>query len=281
MNTEIYSTNPCPVCGETDPDCFRIWFDGHLKLFRCHTCSFISAFPSPGKSSVIYDYRDLYNLDFTKNGQKFMYPERENALTDIAGRIKKIIKTGDLLDVGCGDGQFLYQCSVTGFNCKGVEESKILSDYASKLTKLEVICGKYVKDMFPPQSFDVVTMVQVLEHIPDPGNALEAARYHLRENGIIVIEVPSVNSPHFLAYRLTRLQKFVKNSNGVIYSHVGYHKPTTIMNLTGRHGFEKIVLVTGRWQYKYSGSLRLIGRGIDPALNLFGIGGILYIGRKK
>jgi SAM-dependent methyltransferase len=272
--------NACAICNENNPESFRIWFDGHLRLYKCSACGFISAFPSPGKSTFIYDYSDLYNLDFLKQGMEFMYPERENCFRDILNRIISRKATGEILDIGCGDGQFIYLCNSKGFRCSGVEESKILSSYASERTGAKIISGKYKKDMFPAESFDVITLIQVLEHIPLPKETLEAVYYHLRKNGLIVIEIPSINAPHFLAYRFTGIKKFVQNDNGVINSHVGYYCPDTLLNLTKISGFDKVSLVTGRWQYKYNGFLNRIGKMIDPVMNMLNVGGILYFGKK-
>lgn len=271
---------PCAVCGETYPDLFRIWFDGYVKLYRCLKCGFVSQFPGPGKFTIVTKYEDFYSLDFLNKNQEFMYPERRRVLQNIVDRIANIKATGEILDVGCGDGHFLYLCAQRGFNCYGVEDSTHLSSYASTKARAKVIQGLYNREMFPGNFFDIITFIQVLEHIPTPINALETARYHLRPGGILVIEIPSIHSPHFLAYQLTGIKKFVKPPDGVIYSHVGYYKPKSFLVLSKKCGFKTVSLVTGRWRYKYSGYLRLIGLILDPLFNVTKIGGILYIGTK-
>jgi SAM-dependent methyltransferase len=271
---------PCAVCGETHSESFKIWFDEYIKLYKCLKCGFVSQFPGPGKFKVIDDYRDLYSLDFLKQGKEFMYPNRKSIFQDTLNRIAVIKKSGDILDIGCGDGHFLYLCSLMGFNCFGVEDSKVLSSFASQKTGANIILGRYTKEMFSAESFDVITLIQVLEHIPIPIIALETAFYHLRRNGILVIEIPSISSPHFLAYRFTGIKKFVKHE-GVIISHFGYYSPKTLMTLTRNCGFDKISLVTGRWQFKYNGLLKLISKFIDPIINALKVGGILYIGTKR
>jgi SAM-dependent methyltransferase len=272
---------PCAVCGESRPQRFRIWFDDYVKLYRCRGCGFISQFPGPGNYTIVTEYKEKYSLDFLKAGQDFMYPNRRNVLRDIIDRVAKYQAAGDILDVGCGDGHFLYLSSIKGFNCYGVEDSERLSSYASSISGAQVIQGLYNKEMFPENSFDVVSLIQVLEHIPTPINALETARYHLRPNGILVIEIPSIYAPHFLAYRLTRIKKCVKPPNGVIYSHFGYYNPKSLLALTKQCGFKREELIAGRWQYKYSGFLKMIGLMVDPLLNFTKIGGMLYIGRNN
>jgi SAM-dependent methyltransferase len=272
---------PCAVCGEARPESFKVWYDGFVKLYRCLACGFVSQFPGPGKFTIVTDYQDSYTLSFLNNGQEFMYPKRRCVLQDIASRIAAVKKGGDILDVGCGDGHFLYLCSQMGFCCSGVEDSKALSTYASQKAGAQVLQGLYAKDMFPAESFDVITLIQVLEHIPNPIDALETAYYHLRPNGILVIEVPSIRSPHFLAYRLTGIKEFVKPPRGVVYCHFGYFAPKSLTTLTAKCGFKEISVVTGRWQYKYPGYLKPLGKVLDPLLNAVRVGGILYMGAKR
>jgi SAM-dependent methyltransferase len=272
---------PCAVCGETRPESFKVWFDGYVKLYRCSTCGFVSQFPGPGRSTIVADYQDSYTLSFLNEGHEFMYPHRRHVLQDIANRVAAVKKGGHILDVGCGDGHFLYLCSRMGFQCSGVEDSKVMSEYAARKTGARVLQGMYAREMFPAESFDAITMIQVLEHIPAPMEALEMARYHLRPDGILVIEVPSIHSPHFLAYRWTGIKKFVKPPIGVVYCHFGYFTPRSLLTLTAKCGFETRSLVTGRWQYKYAGRLRPLGKVLDPLLNALGIGGILYMGARR
>ncbi|OGI00747.1 MAG: hypothetical protein A2104_03370 [Candidatus Melainabacteria bacterium GWF2_32_7] len=280
LDKDSYLNQPCAICGENRPEKFRIWFDDYVKLYCCNKCGFISQFPGPGKYTVIKanEYKDKYSLDFVKKGKEFMYPQRENSLQDIINRITKYKTTGDLLDIGCGDGHFLSLIRKEKFNCYGVEASEVLSNYASSKSGAKIIQNSYNKELFPPNSFDIITLLQVLEHIHTPVDILKIIKYHLRPNGILVVEIPSINSPHFLAYRLTKIKKFVKPPKGVIYSHFGYYSPKSLLTLTQKSSFKKEKLITGRWQHKYSGYLKLLGFIIDPILNLTNIGGIFYIG---
>ncbi len=271
----------CGVCGEAKPDMFRIWFDGYVKLYKCRTCGFVAQYPGPGEFTVVTSYEDSYSLDFVNKGHEFMYPQRRRALADICERVIAYRATGMVLDVGCGDGHFLYLCSQKGLDCYGVEDSRALSSYASEKTGATIVRGRYSREMFPENSFDIISFIQVLEHIPNPASVLETAKYHLRDNGLLLIEVPSISSPHFLAYRWTGLKRFVKPPEGVIYSHVGYYTPKTLTTLTKQCGFREVSTITGRWQHKYTGLLGGVGKAIDPILNALRIGGVLYLGIKN
>ena len=272
----------CPVCGENKSEAFKIYFEGYVKLYQCKKCSFVAQYPGPGGSTIVEDYEDFYSLDFLKKGQEFMYPDRCRALTDIAQRIRSIMGTNlKILDIGCGDGHFLFICENFGFKCFGVEASKVLANYASLKVNGKIICACYNKELFQKNSFDVITFIQVIEHLVDPFCILNIAKYHLRPGGLLVIEVPSIHSPHFLAYRFTHIKKFVKPPHGIIYSHVGYYSPRSLTYLTNRCEFEQLLLVTGRWRVKYSGVLRAISLVTDALMDAFRIGGILYLGKKR
>ena len=149
---------PCALCGETRPEMFKIWFDGYLKLYRCLKCNFISQFPGPGKYTIITEYKARYNLNFLNKNQEFMYPKRRRALQNIVDRITNIKNSGDILDVGCGDGHFLCLCAKKGFNCYGVEDSIYLSSYAASKSRAKITQGLYNKDIFAENSFDVILL---------------------------------------------------------------------------------------------------------------------------
>ena len=279
-SVDVKGNNPCAVCGEHRPEKFRIWFDSYLKLYRCATCGFVAQYPGPGGDLVMTDYSHAYTLGFLEAGHEFMYPQRRRVLQDIVNRIKTHTPKGDLLDIGCGDGHLLYLAHKAGLSPHGVEDCDTLAKFAAQKANANVICGRYHRDMFPEASFDAISLVQVLEHIPTPAETLKTVLYHLRPGGTLLVEVPSITSPHFLAYRMTGVKWFARPPGGVIPSHCGYYAPKVLQGLAEVCGFHTKSVVTGRWQYKYSGAIRTIGAILDPVFNALGVGGILYIGQK-
>lgn len=270
----------CPVCEENNPEAFKIYFDGRIKLYQCKTCSLVAQYPGPGGFKAYTNYDDVYSLDFTKKGE-FKYPGKKHKFLDIAHRIKKVsVANPSILDVGCGDGHFLSVCKRLGFACTGLEPSKVMADYAAGKVNGDIRCGYYEKDSFSPNSFDVISFIQVVEHLIDPYTLLSAVNYHLKPGGLVVIEIPSVHAPHFLAYKLTGIKNFVKPPNGVIYAHICYHTPRSITYLTKRCGFETVSVTTGRWGAKYASNMKKMLAIPDFFLNAFKVGGILYIGKK-
>lgn len=269
----------CAICGEDNTNSFRIWFDGYQKLYKCLKCGFVANYPGPGCSTIIADYEETFYKAKTDNGGAFN-PKRRQGLQDIVDRVNRIKPNGKILDIGCGDGHFLHLASISGLNCYGMEASKELASYASDNTKAKIVQGTYSADMFPENTFDVITLIQVVEHLVAPLDILRIAKYYLRPTGIIVVEVPSIHAPHFLVYQLTRIKWLVRLPHGVIATHVGYYSPKTLTTLMRNSGFRKLSLITGRWKYKYDGLLGKVGKILDPIFNTIKVGGILYIGRK-
>jgi len=269
----------CAVCGEGRPAAFRIWYDGGLKIYRCRTCGFVSHFPGPGGDPLVTKYEDRYSLDFAENGP-FMYPERRGAFADLLQRIRAKMPSGDLLDVGCGDGQFLSLCRPY-YGCHGIEPCRVLADYATRIAEVPVVNAEYEADTFPGASFDVIVMAQLLEHLPSPREMLGICKHHLRGGGMVVIEVPSIRAPHFLLYQLTGIRCLIENERGVIASHCGYYEPRTLRQLVASCGYTDITVVTGRWAARYKGMRGAVGCVADPLLNALGVGGILLFAHKR
>ena len=272
---------PCGLCGENDPAHFRIWFDDFVKLYKCQTCGFVEHHCGPGRPTVSYDYEHRDLLWFLERGQKFAHPEWRGLFEDTVARIRREVPSGKLLDVGCGCGQFLSLCAEAGYEVYGVEDNAGRAEYSAEVSGAEVKRAQYSTDLYPENTFDVISFIQVLEHMLVPKETLEAARYHLKPGGLLLVEVPSIRAPHFLAYQMTRMKRFVLTGSGVQQWHIGYYDHRTLQRMIEESGFESGTIVTGRWGPKYDGALGLIGRIFDPVFNAARIGGLMYMGRAK
>jgi len=105
-----------------------------------------------------------------------------------------------LLDVGCGDGRFLFELQrrAEGKRLVGIDYSKRAIDYAKIMSQdIEWVYGRIENREIFKEKFDLVTLIETLEHIP-PGNVssfLQAIHFHLEEAGRLIITVPSTNVP--------------------------------------------------------------------------------------
>lgn len=101
---------------------------------------------------------------------------------------------GSLLDVGCGNGQFLQNMKNLGWEVKGVEIDERAVTTARKFLGLDVISGTLENAQFPDNFFDIVTVSHVIEHLYDPINFLGECRRVLKPGGKLVLLTPNINS---------------------------------------------------------------------------------------
>ena len=108
-----------------------------------------------------------------------------------------------LLDVGCGAGQFLSRAARAGYDAKGIDVDPKAVAFARDELGLSV--RRMSLDELPQdETYDVVTMLGVLEHIPEPVGFLEGARGRLAGGGEVLVGVPNAGSLNRLVSRLGR-----------------------------------------------------------------------------
>lgn len=108
----------------------------------------------------------------------------------------------NILDVGCGTGEFLLTCKNNGWNVVGVEPNKNAQELAiSKLNKSNI--STIVSDVheLTSQQFDVITLWHVLEHVPDLNSYIFKLKSLLKPNGVLVIAVPNYKSYDAVYYK--------------------------------------------------------------------------------
>lgn len=81
-----------------------------------------------------------------------------------------------------------------GCSVKGIELSKWASAYARRNFRLEIIYGDISKIDFPTASFDIVTMIHVIEHLPDPVSVVKKLVKWFKPGGLLVVATSDVNS---------------------------------------------------------------------------------------
>lgn len=98
-----------------------------------------------------------------------------------------------LLDIGCGTGDFLQTALKGGWKITGIEPDKKARTIANSKTNDTVFEPK-VLESFEPNSFDVITLWHVLEHLPDLEKQTALFKSLLKPNGTLVIAVPNYKS---------------------------------------------------------------------------------------
>jgi ubiquinone/menaquinone biosynthesis C-methylase UbiE len=95
---------------------------------------------------------------------------------------------GRLLDVGCAAGYFLEVAKERGYEVYGVEISDYIAERIDKSLKSRVFVGQLEEAGFQENSFDVVTMWDVLEHMPNPLQTLRETSRVLKPGGMMFVE---------------------------------------------------------------------------------------------
>jgi SAM-dependent methyltransferase len=101
---------------------------------------------------------------------------------------------GKVLDVGCGTGGNLKTLQDQGWTPNGIEISDVAAAHARDLVTGDIHTGTLESAPFSPQSFDLILMSHSLEHLPSPVNALRRVHRLLKDDGLLVVSVPNVNS---------------------------------------------------------------------------------------
>lgn len=101
---------------------------------------------------------------------------------------------GRLLDVGCGNGQFLARMRRLGWEVTGVEPDPVAVRVGRDSFGLNIISGTLEQAGLPGAAFDFITMNHVIEHLPDPIETLKECKRVARPGGRIVVLTPNAQS---------------------------------------------------------------------------------------
>ena len=103
-----------------------------------------------------------------------------------ARQTRKAVAGGRVLDIGCGEGELLSLLS-NWFECEGVEPSETAAAESTR-RGVKVTVGFFEDVDLPEESYDLVTMYAVLEHVYDPVQVLSKVNRVLKPGGIVAIK---------------------------------------------------------------------------------------------
>jgi SAM-dependent methyltransferase len=177
---ELENLDACPLCGSAR---FVPAFEPDVA--QCAACGVYFRNPRPTQAEIQRSY------DFGSNYAEWQKDEtsrRAMWLRRLA-LIRPFNHAGRLLDIGAGDGYFLDIAKAGGFETFGTELSLTGAEYA-KGRGHQLLIGQLKEIDFKELKFDVVTIWHVLEHLPNPGEALAIISALLKPDGILALAVP-------------------------------------------------------------------------------------------
>jgi len=215
----------CSVCMDlnvtTDPF-FYLWKDKRWLIMRCRTCSHQFVYPYVTQSEQKEMYGDHY---FSEEGDwvcgiwKSSYIQSEERLRKEAQLVLDMLPTrrGKLLEIGCAGGFFLDEARKRGFHVQGIELNVSMATHAQNRFGITVVQGRVedIEKEFFNNEFDVVVMMDVLEHIPQPHSIIQKVNHWLKPHGYLLIRGPLANNRiAMLKEALRRLTKIEKQLSG-------------------------------------------------------------------
>jgi len=192
----------CDLCGENIAK--KLCDINTTTIFQCEECGLMYRHPVPTKEEL----KNYYSLGYYQEYGFRNYAQRKDHI--LKYRFEPILKffreeqeelmnkfilqglTPKALDIGCALGFFIELLKKQGWEAKGVEFSADAAQYAKKELGLEVDIGSVEEVGFEDNSFDLVTMLDVLEHVLNPNKILKEINRILKREGLILATVPNV-----------------------------------------------------------------------------------------
>jgi SAM-dependent methyltransferase len=220
---DLFETIDCPLCGEagfevvrasrypphvTVEDIQRLYSasSAHVlmdQVVSCRACSMHYVNPRPSAQLIIGSYEDAVDPTFVAQNAGRIATFRR-ALRRVLARLGESGGNGRrLLDIGCAGGAFPAAARDLGFQPSGVEPSRWLADFGRRTYGLDIRDGILQPGMFPEPSFDVITLWDVIEHVPQPRELLSLIARLLKPAGLLLVNYPDVDSvaAHLLGSR--------------------------------------------------------------------------------
>lgn len=189
----------CKVCEARDSrPLYPLKEDPRFTIRRCSRCAVQFLDPPPTEAEIrrIYsrDYYKAWGID-ASGEQRVLQAMKKATFRSYMDLVRPYKQSGKALDVGCATGFFPEVALERGFEPYGVEFSEYAAAVAQgKFGKDRIFQGHLEDAGFPAGSFDVISMLDLIEHVPDPKRVLTACRRLLREDGLLLISTPDTGS---------------------------------------------------------------------------------------
>ncbi len=200
MSTEAeqYSATcsiPCNLCGSSDVEVVSLKDrkGDYLRTVICRNCGLIWSDPRPAEEEI----REFYSKDYRAEYKGINRPKKKHIYRGAKEAMRRYLflrdflrKDDSVLDIGAGNGTFVYLLRKFGINSKGIEPYGSFARYAEETLGVPVEAS-FSNELNKAESFNVVTLHHVLEHMADPLSELKNIWSILAENGYLVVEVPN------------------------------------------------------------------------------------------
>jgi 2-polyprenyl-3-methyl-5-hydroxy-6-metoxy-1,4-benzoquinol methylase len=248
----------CTVCDlepATREPFFYVWLKRQFWIYRCPRCTHQFVYPSvtPEEQALIYGDRYFSGEgDWVCGVFPASYVQAEAQLREEAKHILDMlpVQTGRLLDIGCAGGVFLDEARTRGFEVVGIELNPQMAQHARRTYHVEVVNSRIeeVPHNVWDGAFDVITLLDCLEHLPQPLAAMRKVGVWLRPGGLLLIRGPLCNSP------FARLKEALRRTLRVTKCLPGYPLDANMFN---KRSLDALLRITGFELIEWIGETRL------------------------
>jgi len=234
----MQKTITCYLCGSKHIQVVRTKLRHNIKrdVLSCGTCGLVFLRPRRKDLQSYYasEYRKQHSPVIGKsNDAKEIFdvyaPVQESRLARVKpylGRRKRV------LDVGASAGHFLYKIRPYVKECVAIEFNLENAEFIRKKLHLRAYTELIEKTDIPEEHFDVIFLLQTLEHMDDPLTFLKTAKRYLKPGGILYVEVPNLNEATLSVYHNAAYEDFYYRE-----PHLFYYTPITLRRLVAKAGY--------------------------------------------
>jgi 2-polyprenyl-3-methyl-5-hydroxy-6-metoxy-1,4-benzoquinol methylase len=219
---------PCVLCGHDRAA--RLFMKTGYPYLECRRCGLVTRGGSR-EAETYHDYLPTLTQDLPELTRR--------RYVDILDRLAAYRATGRFLDVGCGGGFLVEVAAALGWQAEGLEVSQAAAEFGRSRGTV-IHAGTLEEADLPESVFDLITMMEVVEHVADPVDLLMRAGRLLRPGGALYLTTPNWGS---LSRRFLGKRWFP-----VSREHVVYFAPGTIRTALGKAGLRRVRTETANIQ---------------------------------
>ncbi len=267
MGKKVSRRIDCNLCGSKEQT-FKYTVKKGGKPFKAVQCScgmlFVNPQPSMEFISTFYD-EDYFSGKKKHNapGQMDLEKHRDNFMPNInkcIAMMHKRKKKGKYLDVGCATGHYVELFQELGWKSQGIDISEYSTEYGRTERGLDIITGDVVTAGLPKGRYDLITLLNVIEHVPDPTAMVKELERILHKNGTLAISTPNAG---YMVAKMSKENWWGWNDEG----HIFLFSLATLEKLLDKAGLELYAIGS---PYSYGNSVGAVWKNA-PNIKIKGI----------